>query len=191
MFIFVKLQKGVFPFADRWFLGRTHKRNRVGLDILPREQGTARPPGAGGGRSANEDLWGWRRAPLPPSFMRGVPQCAHWGGGSIPGEDTLRSDYQRKQPLFYLFPHNRARDSPRPSGTPLASAGGEDSVPSASQIPILGDVCKGAPPHPPYRISIFSYILMDKRQLRANSPAHSSTTTGRVGAGMWTLAVSS
>ena len=41
MFIFVKLQKGVFSFTDRWFLGRTHKRNRVGLDILPRGQGTA------------------------------------------------------------------------------------------------------------------------------------------------------
>ena len=21
-------------------------------------------------------------SPLPPAFMRGVPQCAHWGGGS-------------------------------------------------------------------------------------------------------------
>ena len=57
MFIFVKLQKGVFPFADRWFLGRTHKRNRVGLDILPRGQGECPPPGAGGGRSANWNLF--------------------------------------------------------------------------------------------------------------------------------------
>ena len=27
----------------------------------------------------------------PPAFMRGVPQCAHWGGGSIKGGQLPQS----------------------------------------------------------------------------------------------------
>ena len=42
-----------------------------------------------------------------------------------------------------------------------------------------------------YRISIFSYMPMDSRQLRTKSPAHRSTITGSTGTGSTTDAVRS
>ena len=42
-----------------------------------------------------------------------------------------------------------------------------------------------------YRISIFSYMPMDSRQLRTKIPAHRSTITGRTGTGSTTDAVRS
>ena len=72
----------------------------------------------------------------PPAFMRGVPQCAHWGGGStsptyLSQKGTKNKGGIHRNIILFDAPFLGIRTPPgtsvRTGTTPLVNAGGKAS----------------------------------------------------------------